>query len=217
MKLAVVVQRYGSDINGGAELHARYIAERLARQFDTTLPRFDVMAALYRTPEGMLMSDLSRFLLVSNGNVTGIIDRLATEGLVKRARRNGDRRTSIVQLTRTGHAAFTRMAAAHQQWVDELLAGVSKAERLWLQSMTAASIRDGFERLRSDQAMRPLADAGGSAQNVAFKNVDGSKVVIVHNTSKGDLTFRVRWNAARSFSYKLPADAVVTFRWSGTT
>jgi DNA-binding MarR family transcriptional regulator len=111
------------------------LRERLAQQFDTTLPRFDVMAALYRTPEGMLMSDLSRFLLVSNGNVTGIIDRLASEGLVKRARRNGDRRTSIVRLTQTGNAAFKRMAAAHQQWVDELLAGVSKADTERLTSM----------------------------------------------------------------------------------
>jgi DNA-binding MarR family transcriptional regulator len=111
------------------------LRERLAQQFDTTLPRFDVMAALYRTPEGMLMSDLSRFLLVSNGNVTGIIDRLASEGLVKRARRNGDRRTSIVRLTPTGTTAFKQMAAAHQQWVDELLAGVSKADAQRLTSM----------------------------------------------------------------------------------
>jgi DNA-binding MarR family transcriptional regulator len=111
------------------------LRERLAQQFDTTLPRFDVMAALYRTPEGMLMSDLSRFLLVSNGNVTGIIDRLASEGLVKRARRNGDRRTSIVRLTQTGNAAFKQMAAAHQQWVDELLAGVSKTDAQRLTSM----------------------------------------------------------------------------------
>jgi DNA-binding MarR family transcriptional regulator len=111
------------------------LRERLARQFDTTLPRFDVMAALYRTPEGMLMSDLSRFLLVSNGNVTGIIDRLAAVGLVKRARRNGDRRTSIVRLTQTGTTAFKQMAAAHQQWVDELLAGVSKADAQRLTSM----------------------------------------------------------------------------------
>ncbi len=111
------------------------LRERLAQQFDTTLPRFDVMAALYRTPEGMLMSDLSRFLLVSNGNVTGIIDRLASEGLVKRARRNGDRRTSIVRLTPPGHAAFKQMAAAHQQWVEELLAGVSKVDAQRLTSM----------------------------------------------------------------------------------
>ena len=69
------------------------LRERLRQEFDTTLPRFDVMAALYRAPEGMLMSGLSRFLLVSNGNVTGIVDRLVSEGLVTRARRNGDRRT----------------------------------------------------------------------------------------------------------------------------
>ena len=78
------------------------LRERLKKEFDTTLPRFDVMAALYRVPEGMLMSDLSRFLLVSNGNVTGIVDRLVSEGLVARARRNGDRRTSMVRLTEAG-------------------------------------------------------------------------------------------------------------------
>ena len=111
------------------------LRERLARQFETTLPRFDVMAALYRTPEGMLMSDLSRFLLVSNGNVTGIVDRLVTDGLVQRAQRNGDRRTSIVRLTRTGHAAFKKMAAAHERWVDELLADVSKGDAQRLTSM----------------------------------------------------------------------------------
>src|ERR671924_1671219 len=88
------------------------LRERLSTEFDTTLPRFDVMAALYRTPDGMLMSDLSRFLLVSNGNVTGIVDRLVSEGLVTRARRNGDRRTSMVRLTEAGINVFRRIAAA---------------------------------------------------------------------------------------------------------
>jgi DNA-binding MarR family transcriptional regulator len=111
------------------------LRERLAGQFDTTLPRFDVMAALYRAPEGMLMGDLSRFLLVSNGNVTGIVDRLVTDGLVQRAQRNGDRRTSIVRLTRTGQVLFQKMAAAHERWVGELLAGVSKADAQRLTTM----------------------------------------------------------------------------------
>ena len=97
------------------------LRERLRRDFDTTLPRFDVMAALYRAPEGMLMSGLSRFLLVSNGNVTGIVDRLVSEGLVPRARRNGDRRTSMVRLTETGTEQFKAMAAAHERWIAELL------------------------------------------------------------------------------------------------
>ena len=101
------------------------LRERLKKEFDTTLPRFDVMAALYRAPEGMLMSDLSRFLLVSNGNVTGIVDRLVSDGLVARAQRNGDRRTSFISLTRKGRALFADMAAAHESWVDELLGGLS--------------------------------------------------------------------------------------------
>ncbi|RUV40788.1 MarR family transcriptional regulator, partial [Mesorhizobium sp. M5C.F.Ca.IN.020.29.1.1] len=96
------------------------LRERLRQEFNTTLPRFDVMAALYRAPEGMLMSDLSRFLLVSNGNVTGIVDRLVSEGLVTRARRNGDRRTSMVRLTEEGSKAFAVIAAAHESWIGEL-------------------------------------------------------------------------------------------------
>ena len=99
--------------------------ERLKSQFNATLPRFDVMAALYRKPEGMLMSEISRFLMVSNGNVTGIVDRLVSDGFVARAQRNGDRRTSFISLTRKGRAAFSDMAAAHERWVDELLGGIS--------------------------------------------------------------------------------------------
>ena len=99
--------------------------ERLKVQFSATLPRFDVMAALYRNPDGMLMSEISRFLMVSNGNVTGIVDRLVSDGLVVRAQRKGDRRTSFISLTRKGRAAFADMAAAHERWVDELLGGVS--------------------------------------------------------------------------------------------
>jgi DNA-binding MarR family transcriptional regulator len=99
--------------------------ERLKSQFNATLPRFDVMAALYRTTDGMLMSEISRFLMVSNGNITGIVDRLVSDGFVVRAQRNGDRRTSFISLTRKGRAVFADMAAAHERWVGELLGGVS--------------------------------------------------------------------------------------------
>ena len=99
--------------------------ERFKVQFNMTLPRFDVMAALYRKPDGMLMSEIARFLIVSNGNVTGIVDRLVSEGFVARSQRNGDRRTSFITLTRRGRAAFVAMATAHEHWIDELLGGVS--------------------------------------------------------------------------------------------
>jgi DNA-binding MarR family transcriptional regulator len=120
------------------------LRERLKRDFDSTLPRFDVLAALYRQPDGMLMSDLSRFLLVSNGNVTGIIERLVKDGLVSRATREGDRRASIVKLTATGERRFTEMAAAHETWIEEFLGDVSRsdAERL---SATLKTFRSNWE------------------------------------------------------------------------
>ncbi|RUW04281.1 MarR family transcriptional regulator [Mesorhizobium sp. M1A.F.Ca.IN.020.03.1.1] len=120
------------------------LRERLKKEFDTTLPRFDVMAALYRSPEGMLMSDLSRFLLVSNGNITGIVDRLVSEGLVTRARRNGDRRTSMARLTEEGSKSFAAIAAAHENWVGELLGTVSEDEARRLTGMLK-SFRSNWE------------------------------------------------------------------------
>ena len=104
------------------------IRERLRREFNATLPRFDVMAALYRASEGMLMSEVSRFLMVSNGNVTGIVGRLAGDGLVIRAQRGDDRRTSIVRLTEKGRDRFEEMAAAHESWIDELLGAMTPEE-----------------------------------------------------------------------------------------
>ncbi len=101
------------------------VRERFKSQFNVTLPRFDVMAALYRESDGMLMSEISRFLMVSNGNVTGIVDRLVLDGLVVRAQRDGDRRTSFIRLTRKGRTMFESMASAHQDWINELLAGVT--------------------------------------------------------------------------------------------
>ncbi len=101
------------------------LRERLRLEFKITLPRFDVLAALFRKPEGMLMSELSRYLVVSNGNVTGIIDRLVADCLVMRTQREGDRRTSIVHLTSQGREDFIKMAAVHEAWVNELLGDVS--------------------------------------------------------------------------------------------
>jgi DNA-binding MarR family transcriptional regulator len=118
--------------------------ERLKSQFNATLPRFDVMAALYRTPDGMLMSEISRFLMVSNGNVTGIVDRLVSDGFVVRSQRKGDRRTSFISLTRKGRDVFADMAAAHESWVDELLGGVSARDAEQL-SAKLKSFRSGWE------------------------------------------------------------------------
>lgn len=102
-----------------------HLRDRLRVEFKTTLPRFDVMAALSRHPEGLKMSQLSGVLRVSNGNVTGIADRLAEEGLVKRVPVPGDRRAMILRLTAAGDAEFASQAAAHEAWIDDMLSGIT--------------------------------------------------------------------------------------------
>ncbi|BDI60254.1 MarR family winged helix-turn-helix transcriptional regulator [Qipengyuania nanhaisediminis] len=113
------------------------LRERLRTRFGSTLPRFDVMAALARSPEGLTMGGLSQMLLVSNGNVTGIVERLAEDGLVTRNTHEGDRRASVVRLTRPGQAAFSEMAEAHAVWIDELLGGFAPEEARELAAMLA--------------------------------------------------------------------------------
>jgi DNA-binding MarR family transcriptional regulator len=108
------------------------VRERLRIQFNVTLPQFDVMAALERKPEGMTMTELSRFLMVSNGNVTGIIDRLVSEKLVARQAPADDRRAIIVRLTPRGVKEFAAMAAAHQAWVNGLLSEFDATEAAML-------------------------------------------------------------------------------------
>ncbi|WP_245409829.1 MarR family winged helix-turn-helix transcriptional regulator [Pararhizobium haloflavum] len=100
------------------------LRERLRLEFGTTLPRFDVLAALYRAEKGMKMSELSAELMVSNGNVTGIVERLVTDGLVVRVSVKGDRRAMLVRLTNKGRADFAAMATVHRGWVSELLQDV---------------------------------------------------------------------------------------------
>jgi DNA-binding MarR family transcriptional regulator len=104
------------------------VRERLRVQFKVTLPQFDVMAALERKPDGMMMTELSRFLMVSNGNVTGIIDRLVADKMVVRQAPADDRRAIIVRLTPRGLKQFTAMAKAHETWVDGLLSEFDAGE-----------------------------------------------------------------------------------------
>jgi DNA-binding MarR family transcriptional regulator len=100
----------------------------LRREFGTTLPRFDLMAQLERSG-GLRMNELSQRLMVSGGNVTGITDQLEREGLAMRTPYPGDRRAYTVKLTETGLKRFREMAARHEQWIVELLGGLSRGEK----------------------------------------------------------------------------------------
>jgi len=101
------------------------LRKRLRDAHGTTLPRFDVMAALYRYPDGLKMTDLSDHLKVSNGNVTGILDRLTEEGLALRVAIPGDRRAHLARLTPKGRDVFAGLATFHENWINDLLQGLS--------------------------------------------------------------------------------------------
>jgi DNA-binding MarR family transcriptional regulator len=128
---------------GVARASESHLREYLRVQHDTTLPRFDVMAALYRRRDGVTMSELSRMLLVSNGNATTVVDRLEKDGLVLRRASETDRRTVFVALTPDGAAQFETYAAAHEAEVSKLFAGLSDSD---LDSLTDILKRMGEAR-----------------------------------------------------------------------
>jgi DNA-binding MarR family transcriptional regulator len=111
------------------QLIERQVRSRLRGHFDTTLPRFDLMAQLERHREGLKMNELSRLLMVTGGNVTAIVDQLEKEGLVERLDEPADRRAFRIRLTKSGERTFTEMARAHEEWVVELLAGLSRRDQ----------------------------------------------------------------------------------------
>lgn len=100
----------------------------LKTQFETTLPRFDVLAALEKEANGLSMSDLSQKLMVSNGNVTGVVSRLEEEGLLTKEPAPEDQRFNFVRLTAEGVKEFRRMAKAHEKWIDDMFGSISDSE-----------------------------------------------------------------------------------------
>ncbi len=110
------------------QLIEKQVRGQLREQFDTTLPRFDLMAQLERNPEGLKMNELSRRMMVTGGNVTGITDQLVTEGVVERVDVEGDRRAYRVRLTSRGRKVFDEMARQHEGWIVQAFGGLSARE-----------------------------------------------------------------------------------------
>ncbi|MCH2164299.1 MAG: MarR family transcriptional regulator [Marinovum sp.] len=101
------------------------VRRRLRKEYASTLPRFDVMSALSRAPDGLKMGEISKLLRVSGGNITAIVDKLTEEGLAQRVPIPGDRRAHLVQLTQRGQDDFKEHAKAHENWIDGILEGLS--------------------------------------------------------------------------------------------
>jgi DNA-binding MarR family transcriptional regulator len=104
------------------------VRRRLRDEFDVTLPRFDLMAQLDKAPSGMTLGELSQRMMVSNGNVTGLAERLVEQGLLDRRPSPNDRRAQIVSLTAEGRRAFRAMARTHEDWIAEIFGGLDPGE-----------------------------------------------------------------------------------------
>jgi DNA-binding MarR family transcriptional regulator len=131
-----------------ANLVEAEVRRRLRARFDTTLPRFDLLAALDRAPDGLTSGEVSRRMMVSNGNVTGLAARLEAEGLIERRLDSTDRRAVRLSLTGRGRREFARQSRAHEGWIAELLGQLSPEERSALHGLLGqakSSIRQGLD------------------------------------------------------------------------
>jgi len=138
------------------------IRKRLRTEFGITLARFDFLAQLHRHPEGLRMSALSKFLMVTGGNVTGLTDELEKEGLVTRVAEAADRRSSRVALTAKGRTMFETIASVHEGWVVELFSGVSVPQRVQLHDLL------GRLRVQLNQNLStPFVSDKGTAKGAA--------------------------------------------------
>src|ERR1700759_3766274 len=118
------------------------VRARLRERFGVTLPRFDLMAQLDRAPDGMTLSDVSKRMMVSNGNVTGLVERLVVSGHLDRRTSDSDRRVQVIRLTKSGRAEFRKMAAEHETWIADIfgdLAPKDVRELMRLLAKTKAS------------------------------------------------------------------------------
>ncbi len=126
------------------QLIEKKVRTDLREQWGTTLPRFDLMAQLEREPEGMRMNELSRRMMVTGGNITGITDQLEAEGLVERAEVEGDRRGYLVRLTPKGRQQFNAMAQAHEAWIVDAFASLSARDIQTLHALLG-KVKDHFQ------------------------------------------------------------------------
>jgi len=123
------------------------VRSRLRERFGVTLPRFDLMAQLDKASDGMTLSDISKRMMVSNGNVTGLVERLVESGHLDRRTSDSDRRVQVIRLTKAGRTEFRKMAAEHESWIADIFS-----------DLTPKDVKE---------LMRLLAKTKGSAQKSA--------------------------------------------------
>ena len=129
------------------------VRKRLREGFDITLPRFDLLAQLDRAPNGMTLGELSQRMMVSNGNTTGLVDRLAAQGLIRRKLSPADRRVQIVSLTAEGRRFFRAMARANADWIGEIFTDLNKSDIEMLMVLLAKCKGSARKAVRNGSAL----------------------------------------------------------------
>jgi DNA-binding MarR family transcriptional regulator len=134
-----------------ANLVEAEIRRRLRERFGTTLPRFDLLAQLDRMPDGLTLGEISRRMMVSNGNVTALAASLEADGLVERRAHASDRRVQLLCLTPQGRLAFEIQSTEHEGWIAELFAGVSHGDRVALNRLLG-TVKNGVRRALTEDS-----------------------------------------------------------------
>ncbi|HEV2560018.1 MAG TPA: MarR family transcriptional regulator [Microvirga sp.] len=128
------------------------VRRRLRQRFDVTLPRFDLMAQLEKAPDGLTLSDLSKRMMVSNGNLTGLVERLVASGHLDRRTSQTDRRSQVISLTEAGREEFGLMMAEHEDWIASLFAGLSSRDRQDLMRLLAKTKSSARKAIAEESA-----------------------------------------------------------------
>lgn len=129
---------------------AQHVGSALKREFGSSLPRFDLLAQLDRSPDGLRMTELSQRTLTTGGNVTWLVRALEAEGFVSRRVAANDRRAAVVRLTPAGRRHFAAMARAHERWIITLFSSLTAAERRTLRVLLGA-VKQGFRPTRTSE------------------------------------------------------------------
>lgn len=140
------------------QLIEQTIRSKLRSEFETTLPRFDLMAQLERSPAGLMMNELSRRMMVTRGNITGITDQLVSEGLVERVEVPDDKRSWRVRLTKKGRLAFNGLAMEHERWIVDAFAGLNKTDVTELHALLGR-VKDNLPKSRVSLKSTPTTPA----------------------------------------------------------
>jgi len=133
------------------------VRRRLREKFDMSLSRFDLLAQLDGAAEGMRMGELSKRLMVTTGNITGLTDELEADGLVERLADPTNRRASLVRMTAKGRKAFAAAAKTNETWIEEMFAGITPADKAQLFEILGRQKETLARRLDSGEAAAPAA------------------------------------------------------------